>query len=261
MEQMTIQPWQDGKPYQGKVFVAVFPHSDDFTFNAAGLMIKLLREGYEGYFVRMTDDCMDSYGLSYGETALLIEKETQALAKLLGIKKVYDFNYNNHYMGHEQLVEMRHRLMMLFRYLKVDTVISFDPYGHYEENPDHQITGMAVEQACWMAGRQLDLPETKDMGLMPHFVREKYYTARGPQAANCLIDIAPVLHIKQEAVKLHTTPLTNMWKVYLETHGGQENPALSFDAFVRTFFTERAQEPFQGLNHYEKFHYIAPQLF
>jgi LmbE family N-acetylglucosaminyl deacetylase len=243
----------------GKVFAAVFPHSDDFTFNACGLMLKLIEEGCTGYFIRMTDDCMDSYGLSYGETALRIEKETEDVARLLGIEKVYHFNYNNHYMCHEQLVEMRHRLMMLFRFLRVDTVISFDPYGHYEENPDHEITGKAVEQACWMAGRQLDLPETKDMGLMPHFVREKYYFARGPQATNCVIDISPYLEIKRKAIRLHATPLDNMWKVFLEHCSEEER--ISYEEFVRIFFTEREQEPYDGLRYYEKFHYIAPAKF
>ncbi|MEA5016227.1 MAG: PIG-L deacetylase family protein [Candidatus Limiplasma sp.] len=259
MERMSIEPWLEGRPGEGKVFAAVFPHSDDFTFFALGLMAKLLREGYRGYFIRMTDDCMDSFGLSYGETALRIERETQALAGLLGIEKVYDFNYNNHYMDHGQLTEMRHRLIMLFRHLKVDTVISFDPYGHYEENPDHQITGMAVEQASWMAGRQLDLPESKDMGLAPHFVLERYYTARGPQEANCLIDITPALELKKEAIRLHATPLDNMWKVYLEKNG-QEKP-LSYEDFVRTCFTDQAQEPCQGLTHYEKFRHVVTALY
>jgi len=222
-------------------------------------MLKLIEEGCTGYFVRMTDDCMYSYGLSYGETALRIEKETEDVANLLGIKKVYHFNYNNHYMCHEQLVEMRHRLMMIFRFLRVDAVVSFDPYGHYEENPDHEITGKAVEQACWMAGRQLDLPETKDMGLMPHFVREKEYLARGPQATNCVIDISPYLEIKRKAIRLHATPLDNMWKVFLEHCGEEER--VSYEEFVRLFFTEREQEPYDGLLHYEKFHYIAPTKF
>jgi hypothetical protein len=32
-----------------------------------------------------------------------------------------------------------------FRLLKVDTVFSYDPWGHYEENPDHYVTAQAVE--------------------------------------------------------------------------------------------------------------------
>ena len=240
------------------MFAAVYPHSDDFTFRSIGLIYKLLSEGLTGYFIRTTNDCMDSYDLSYGEAAMRIETETQALADLLGIRKVYDLNYSNHYLEHAQLGEIRHRLILLFRHLKVDTVITFDPYGQYEENPDHQITGMAVEQACWMAGRQFDLPETKDMGLTPHFVREKYYSARGDQNADCLIDISPALAVREQAIRLHETPLNNMWKVYLETHGGQEAPEISYEAFVRRFFINAAQEPLMGLEHYEKYrHMIA----
>lgn len=261
MQDLILQPWLTGEPHKGKVFAVIYPHSDDFTFNSTGLIAKLISEGYIGYFIRMTDDCMDSYDLTYGQTSARIEAETQALVGLFGIRKVYDLHYNNHYMGHDQLPEMRHRLILLFRYLRVDTVITFDPYGHYEENPDHQITGMAVEQACWMAGRQLDLPETKDMGIVPHFVREKYYFARGPQEANCLIDLAPALELKKRAILLHATPLDNMWKVYLERHGGQENPEISYEDFVRVFFQERAQEPLQGLSHYEVYRYMQAGEF
>ena len=39
--------------------------------------------------------------------------------------------------------------------LKVDTVFSYDPWGHYEENPDHYVTAQAVEAACWMSGGKL----------------------------------------------------------------------------------------------------------
>ena len=94
---MYIEPWAEGTPNKDKVFAAVYPHSDDFTFRAAGLMAKMIREGYTGYFIRTTNDDMDSYSLTYGQTALAIEQETQALAGLLGIGKVYDFGYKNHY--------------------------------------------------------------------------------------------------------------------------------------------------------------------
>jgi LmbE family N-acetylglucosaminyl deacetylase len=258
---MIIEPWAEGTPQKGKVFAAVFPHSDDFTFFAGGLIAKLVKEGYTGYFIRMTDDCMDSYDLTYGETCHAIEKETYAVASLFGIKKVYDLNYKNHYMEYGRLTEFRHRLIMLFRFLKVDTVITFDPYGLYEENPEHYLTGKAVEQACWMAGRQLDLPESKDMGLMPRFVTEKYYTARGPQAANRIIDISPVLELKRQAIRMHKTPLDNMWKVYLEKHTDPNNRLADKDEFIRYYFTEEKLTECEGLTHYEKFHYVAASDF
>ena len=57
---------------------------------------------------------------------------------------------------------LRPRLIFLFRLLKVDTVISYDSWAHYEENPDHYVTASAVEAACWMSGMSKDYPEHLD---------------------------------------------------------------------------------------------------
>ena len=83
--------------------------------------------------------------------------------------------------------------------MKVDTVICYDPWGHYEENPDHYITARCVEAACWMAGGRWDLPEHFEAGLQPHAVQEKYYFARGPQLVNRVVDIGSVFDQKVEA--------------------------------------------------------------
>ena len=91
------------------------------------------------------------------------------------------------------------RLIFLFRLLKVDTIISYDPWGHYEENPDHYVTARAVESARWMAGGSLDYPEHFDAGLKPHAVTERYYFARGPQLVNRVVDISTTLEMKIDA--------------------------------------------------------------
>jgi LmbE family N-acetylglucosaminyl deacetylase len=80
--------------------------------------------------------------------------------------------------------------------MKVDTVICYDPWGQYEENPDHYVTAQAVEAACWMAGGKWDLTEHFDVGLQPHSVTEKYYFARGPQIMNRAVDISSVIDQK-----------------------------------------------------------------
>jgi hypothetical protein len=83
--------------------------------------------------------------------------------------------------------------------LKVDTIICYDPWGHYEENPDHYVTARAVEAARWMAGGSLDYPEHFEAGLKPHAVKERYYFARGPQLVNRIVDIGPTLEQKIDA--------------------------------------------------------------
>ena len=108
--------------------------------------------------------------------------------------------------------ELRGRLIFLFRLLKVDTVISYDPWGHYEENPDHYITAQAVEAACWMSAGKLDWPEHKEVGLEPHGVSEKFYFARGPQLVNRVVDIGPFLQQKVAMIESCETMILHMLK-------------------------------------------------
>ncbi|MEI6679405.1 MAG: hypothetical protein WCL21_12405 [Mariniphaga sp.] len=43
-------------------------------------------------------------------------------------------------MDEYNIQEIKGRLIFLFRLLKVDTLICYDQWGLYEENPDHYIT-------------------------------------------------------------------------------------------------------------------------
>jgi LmbE family N-acetylglucosaminyl deacetylase len=250
---VTIERGAKGASHTGKVFAAIFPHSDDFSIFAGGTIAKLCAEGCAGYCIRITNDEKDSWDLSIGETIFQIERETRDMAEILGTRRVYDFNYKNHYLDHAVIVELRHRLIALFRFLKVDTVISFDPWGHYEENPDHYITAMAVEQACWMAGRRLDLPELSDMGLEPHFVTEKYYCARGPQLTNWVVDIEPFLDVKRRAIAANKTPMRNMFNTYRRNGG----TIASVEEYAQSSFIEKGLGDFPGVRYGEAFHHIA----
>ena len=99
--------------------------------------------------------------------------------------------------------EIKGRLIFLFRLLKVDTIFSYDPWGHYEENPDHYVTAQAVEAARWMSG-SVDYPEQLDV-VKPHAVNERYYFARGPQLVNRIVDISKHIDIKVQSNVVITT--------------------------------------------------------
>lgn len=191
-----------GRPHAGKVLAAIQPHSDDIPLFAAGTVAKLVEEGYTGYLIRMTNDDMAGPG-TVGETVLANERDNRAVAAALGLQKTFDLNYSNHQMDQESILEIRARLIFLFRLLKVDTVVCYDPYGHYEENPDHTVTARAVETACWMAGGSKDYPEHFAAGLKPHGVREKYYYARGPQLVNRVVDITGQMDKKVAANRVN----------------------------------------------------------
>jgi len=201
-----------GEPHKGKVLALITPHLDDGPFFACGTVAKLLREGYTGYFIRTSNDEKDSFNLSLGETVAANERDTAAFLAASGLKQAFDLGYRNHRMDDVARTEIRARLIFLFRLLKVDTVFSYDPWGHYEENPDHYVTAQAVEAACWMSGGHLDMPEHFAAGLKAHSITEKYYFARGPQLVNRVVDVGPTLQAKLACLRACRTMMTHMIK-------------------------------------------------
>ncbi|HET9487567.1 MAG TPA: PIG-L family deacetylase [Chryseosolibacter sp.] len=198
-DDVVIERYQPGQPHKGKVLAAIQPHCDDIPLFAAGTVAKLIREGYEGYLIRTTNDDHAGRGETVGDVIKNNSIDNEAVAKALGLKKVFDLGYRNHMMDNYSMQDIRGRLIFLFRLLKVDTIICYDPWGHYEENPDHYITARAVEAARWMAGGGRDYPEHMEAGLKPYAVKERYYFARGPQLVNRIVDISETLEQKIDA--------------------------------------------------------------
>jgi LmbE family N-acetylglucosaminyl deacetylase len=265
---VTIERAVQGTPNAGKVLALITPHLDDGPIFAFGTIAKLLREGYTGYFIRTSNDEKDSYDLTVGETVLANERDSRALVKATGLKNVYDLGYRNHRMDDISRIEMRSRLIFLFRLLKVDTIFSYDPWDHYEENPDHYVTAQSVEAACWMAGGGRDFPEHFEAGLRPHAVSEKYYFARGPQQlVNRVVDIGPTMDAKRAAIRSCRTMVLHMIKdlnaslaakkLKVPEFSGDENQAI--DEYIKAVFERRDAETGKahGLGYAEQFHYIA----
>src|ERR1039457_6535710 len=146
-DDVVIERDLPGKPNAGKVLAAIQPHADDIPLFAGGLVAKLIREGYSGYLIRTTID--DAAGPGVGaESVIANYRDNLEVARALGLKKAYDLNYRNHQMDGVERLEYRARLIFLIRLLKIDTVICYDPWGTYEENPDHYFTAQGVEAAC-----------------------------------------------------------------------------------------------------------------
>src|SRR2546430_5322604 len=94
---VVIERSRPGTPHSGKVLAAIQPHSDDIPLYAGGTVAKLIREGYTGYLIRVTNDEMTGGG-TRGEGVLHNEQDNDAVAKALGLKKSYSLAYRNHHM-------------------------------------------------------------------------------------------------------------------------------------------------------------------
>ncbi len=268
-EEVVIERSAPGKPHTGKVLAAIQPHADDVSLFASGAVAKLVKEGYTGHLIRVTNDDMAGPG-TIGETVLANERDNDELARVLGLKRVFNLNYNNHRMDDVSPVELRARFIFLFRLLRVDTVFCYDPWGHYEENPDHYVTARAVESACWMAGMNKDYPEHLAAGLTPKSVRERYYYARGPQLVNRVVDISSTIENKIDCIcankaqgpggkhGAHLRASLAERKLRLPALGQDDRTANR--EYVRLFLLDRDRDTGAryGLEYAEPYHYIGP---
>lgn len=266
---IVIEKAAGGRPHAGRVLAAIQPHADDIPLFASGTVAKLIGEGYTGYLIRVTNDNMTGPG-TIGEGTLANEKDNEAVARVLGCRKVFDLNYNNHRLDEAEIGELRGRFIFLFRLLKVDTIICYDPWSTYEENPDHYVTARAVESACWMAGMSKDYPEHFAAGLEAHGVREKYYFARGPQLVNRVVDTSTGIEKKIDALCANQAqgPAGGegaRWRARLAAEklrlpllGGDDRTANR--EYVRHFLlqSDAALGKQYGLAYAEQFHYIGP---
>lgn len=198
--EVVIERDQPGKPHKGKVLLAVHAHLDDIPYYCGGTCAKLISEGYTGYLLRTSNDEKCGPGTE-SQNIKSNETENLKMAKGLGFTDVFDFYYRNHRMNVISSQEFRARVVLLIRALKVDTVITFNPWGHGEENPDHWMTGRVVEEACWMSGMGNDYIEHFEAGLKPYGVRERYYFVGRPgQPYNRVVDIGSHIESKIQSI-------------------------------------------------------------
>ena len=270
-EEIVVDRSIGGKPHQGKVLAAIQPHADDVPLYSGGTIARLIDEGYTAYLIQTTNDEMCGRTDSIGETILSNEREVAEMARGLGFARVINLGYRNHLQDGDSPLELRARLIFLFRLLKVDTIITFNPWGNWEENPDHWVTARAAEAARWMAGNDKDYPEHFLAGLAPQVVTERYYwAARWHQPFNRVVDIRKHVEAKVVAVSANKAQgpggsTGSLLKASLAERG-LRLPALDGDAetadreYVRLFClsTDRELGQAHGVEYAEAFYYFGP---
>ncbi len=266
---VTVERPVAGKPHRGKVLAAIQPHCDDIPIFAGGTVLKLIDEGYTGYLITLSDDSMAGEGASIGDIVLKNERDTKAVGERLGCKESFFLNYPNHNMDAWPLIEIRSRLIFLFRLLKVDTVLVYDPSGLYERNPDHYVTARAVESAFWMASSEWDYPEHFRAGLTAHGPKDAYYFSRGPQLVNRAVDISDYIDAKVHANLANVTqgPAGNQGaklRAKLAAQGKRLPLLGSDDETANRQYTkyfalsrDRTRAKAHGLRYAELFHYVS----
>lgn len=87
-DDFVIERAVSGRPHEGKVLAVIQPHSDDIALFAAGTVAKLIREGYKGYLIRITNDEKAGRGETVGDVIRNNERDNEEIARILGLERL-----------------------------------------------------------------------------------------------------------------------------------------------------------------------------
>ncbi len=230
--------------------LVISPHGDDSTIHAGGWIAQRTEAGDEVTILRVTNDEKDSFSGDIAATVAANRAEAEAAAAVLGAGFL-SFDYRDCEMDPLDETELRGRMVRVFREFRPDVVMGYDPWGPYEENPDHLKCARAMD------------PEQLAAGLSRHCVARRAYFSRTQHGANRVIDISSTLDRKIAAMQAHRTMsaaiLQNTKELALAA--GLDLPALQRiddpGAFAREFILARSRrvgEP-HGLAYAEAFRF------
>lgn len=223
-------PIETIQPGAGRVILVFAPHADDASIFAGGTLALMSKAGWRVIMVRITNDALDSVGVSRDETVRVTTEQMHAAMGHLGVTEFVELGYETDVLGDVSEVELRERVIRLYRQYRPYAVMSFDPFGvFHENNQDHFKVAYAVDEAFWTSMFDKHHPEHMADDLPPHGVFERWYFARRLAEVTTVIDISRVLAQKIAAVSEHELAMRNfVHQLLLQARtGGLELPRLA----------------------------------
>ena len=201
---------------QQRVAMVIMAHPDDAEFGCAGTVAGWAREGWDVYYVVITDasgggpdEAADVGPAARSAITATRKAEQRAAAAVLGLRDVLFLDKPDGLL--EPTIELRRDLVRLMRRYRPTRVVCQSPerswrptmaIGRY--HPDHLAAGVATLAAIYPACQNpWDFPELLDEGLPPHKVREIYIM--GAPEQNYASDISATFDLKLAALAAHTS--------------------------------------------------------
>jgi N-acetyl-1-D-myo-inositol-2-amino-2-deoxy-alpha-D-glucopyranoside deacetylase/mycothiol S-conjugate amidase len=158
-----------------RTLIFVGAHPDDESFNVGATLAHYAITGVKVYYICATrgevGNAKSEKNIRFSTISELRSAELESAAQVLGLTDVIHLDYRDSGMkGWEDnkhplalisvpLEEVTGRIVKLFRKLKPDVVITFDPIGGYR-HPDHIITHNATVKAFYVAGDAKQYPKS-----------------------------------------------------------------------------------------------------
>ena len=185
-------------------------HADDIEFGCMGTVIKLLREGWRGRSVILTNgESGFKMGSAPRNERIAIRKAEQLeVGRRLGLEEILFLDYPDGFLTYTE--ELRRRLAGILKDFRPERVFTFDPANREFDNinlfhRDHRIVGEAVFDACFAAKNLWMYPGD------PHRVEEIHFF--GSHKPNHFVDISDVIDLKLELLACHRSQFPDFAKV------------------------------------------------
>jgi LmbE family N-acetylglucosaminyl deacetylase len=139
-----------------KTAMCIGAHPDDMEFVCTGTLMQLLRDGYRGILVVLTNG---ENGFKAGaqppaERVAIRKREQLAAARRLGLDEVIFLDHRDGFLEYTE--DLRRRLVELLRRYRPEIVFTFDPANQAFDNlnlfhRDHRVAALAVFDAVFAA--------------------------------------------------------------------------------------------------------------
>lgn len=191
----------------------------DYVLAAGGTLAAMAAKGSSIHVIRVSNEEKDAWELPPEEAVLRTKAESEAAARVLGVKEVISLGYRAGELADNPFTTLRDKLIFYIRHYKPGVLFLPNPYIEYERVFDRYHTGRAAEDAWNAAALENHLPPFTASGLKPHLVPEVYYFGqpvdprrRDPESTETFVpqvkqmDIAGTLATKEKAAQaLKTT--------------------------------------------------------
>lgn len=193
---------------QHQVIAAVYAHPDDGEFFAAGTLAKWAAAGHTVYAICATSGDLGTRDpkVTAAELSRRRAEELGRALQVIGGQPPILLGYHDGALR-EDAAALRERLVYWFRKLRVDRVLTFDPWKRYEIHPDHIEVGRMASEAAVFSCFPLLYPAHLAEGLQPVQPAEVWYMMPSEHRPNRVVDIVATFALKVESLLCHSSQI------------------------------------------------------
>lgn len=176
-------------------------HQDDNEFRCGGLAHKCVKNGHEVRFLSMCNGGGGHHIMSFEETVAKRAKESQSVARLLGITyDVWDYDDCNLVAD----LKTRKRLIRYIREFSPDLIIAHRPSDYHA---DHRASGQLVMDASYLLTVPNECPDVPAMRFMPVIMYNEDNIKEVEFCADVVLDMDDEIDTKLQMAHMNDSQL------------------------------------------------------